>query len=341
MTALNTAGCTWGRRLKLALLLSMLVLCITGCGNDTLRSVPLAAQGIYTGVLSDDGRFAVVGSLNHGASLWRCREHERVYSWNHGDGEFTALTAAAIAADSSHAVTADPRTLVVWDIATGAADAFWATPSSVLDLAIDNSGRRVLMGLEDHSAVLFDADNGSHLLTLLHEGPVTRVAMSTDNQIGMTASEDGSARIWDLNDGALKLRVDASGPIRTAALSSDGRWLLVAARNAELDLYDVANTRRQARLRKANPGVISARFSPTGDVLALGLVNREALLFDTNTGRELQSLKLPTKPSLGGGGRAIHDLAFGDGGTLYAMSGDGVLSTLDSGISLRRPVAGP
>ena len=230
---------------------------------------------------------------------------------------------------------------MVWNVSTGNADAFWATPSSVLDLAIDNSGRRVLMGLEDHSAVLFDADSGAHLLTLLHEGPVTRVAMSTDNETGMTASEDGSARIWDLTTGTLKLRIDASGPIRTAALSRDGRWLLVAARNAELDLYDVANTRRQARLRKTNPGVISARFSPAGDVLALGLVNRQALLFDTSSGRELRSLKLPTKPSLGGGGRAIHDLAFGDGGMLYAMSGDGILSTLDSGVNPRRVAAAP
>ncbi|MEM1434975.1 MAG: PQQ-binding-like beta-propeller repeat protein [Pseudomonadota bacterium] len=329
------------RTLRDRLGLLLLAVVLAGCGNDTLRSVSLAAQGIYTSALSDDGRLVVIGSLNHGASLWRCREHERVYSWNHGEGEYTALTAAAISADSSHAVTADPRTLVIWDVATGNADAFWATPSSVLDLDIDNSGRRVLMGLEDHSAVLFDADSGSHLLTLLHEGPVTRVALSIDNQLGMTASEDGSARIWDLTTGDLKLRVDASGPIRTAALSRDGRWLLVAARNAELDLYDVENTRRQARLRNRNPGVISARFSPAGDVVALGLVNREALLFDTGSGREIQSLRLPAKPSLGGGGRAIHDLAFGDGGTLYAMSGDGTLSTLDSGLSLRRPLAGP
>ncbi|MEM6709280.1 MAG: PQQ-binding-like beta-propeller repeat protein [Pseudomonadota bacterium] len=303
-------------------------LAISGCGDDATRSVPLAAQGLYTAALSTTGDLALVGSLNHGASLWKSDAHERVYSWNHSDDDFSALNAADIADDGRFAVTADPRTLVVWNIETGAAESFWATPGAVLDLALDTDGARVLMGLEDHSAVYFDAESGAHLYTFLHEGEVTSVDLTRDGETALTASEDGTAKVWDLTSGELRLKIATGGPLRVATLSADGHWLLLAARNAEVDLIDLKAGRRSSRIYRRNPGIVSARFDASGTLLALGLANRAAQIVDVGTGMLLEKLHLPQSPTLGRGGRAVLDLAFTRRGGLLAISGDGRLNTL-------------
>lgn len=171
LAAFNSSYRRAHRLMKLAnYCAGLLVLALLGgCSDSAPRnSYELAAQGIYTGSLSADSQTALIGSLNHGASLWR-KDHERLYNWSHEAGEVSDLVAAGFAPDGRQAVTIDPRTLVVWDTASGAALAYWTTPAAVMDVTLLPAGRGVLMGLKDHSAVLFDATSGDHLQTLLHE----------------------------------------------------------------------------------------------------------------------------------------------------------------------------
>ena len=174
----------------LGILTLALALAAAGCSGDSKPSASyeLAAQGVYAAALSSGSELALVGSLNHGGSLWNTGSYARVFNWNHRAGEFSELVAAEFSPDGTRAVTTDPRTLVVWDTRSGDALAFWTTPSAALDVAIANDGR-VLMGLEDHSAVVFDADSGAHLETLLHEGVVGSVALSADARWALTGSD--------------------------------------------------------------------------------------------------------------------------------------------------------
>lgn len=312
---------------KRALSLGLLGLLLTACSSDAERTVELAAQGLFAAKLSRSGDHALVGSLNHGGSLWRTASGERLYSWNHSDAEFSAIGATALAANSPYAITADPRTLVLWNMDSGNSEAYWATPGAVHDLALSPDGSRVLMGLKDHSAILIDCRSGDHLQTLLHEGEVTQVALSGDGQLALTASEDATARLWNLNTGQLLLRIDTEGPIRAADLSSDGRWLLVASRNAAVDLIDVEARRLHRRLHKDNPGIVSAHFSENGLLLGLGQSNRVAEVFSVESGARLDRLQLPARPSLSGGGRAVLAVAFDRNGGLLTISGDGHLNS--------------
>ena len=54
---------------------------------------------------TDDGEMAVVGSMNHGASMWRLSDHERLYNWSHESGEFVELVAADFSPNGATAVT--------------------------------------------------------------------------------------------------------------------------------------------------------------------------------------------------------------------------------------------
>lgn len=211
-------------RPKRLLTLVLLTIAAHGCGGapKPAASYELATQGVYTAALSEGSELALIGSLNHGGSLWRTGEHARVFNWNHESGAFSDLVAAEFSPDGTRAVTTDPRTLVVWDTRSGDALAYWTTPGSALDVAIGNDGR-VLMGLTDHSAVLFDAGDGRHLRTLLHEGVVGTVSLSADGRWALTGSDDETSVLWDTASGEAVHRFRADNPVRVVALSPAAR----------------------------------------------------------------------------------------------------------------------
>lgn len=320
------------RRTRVTILIWLLAAALGGCGGSTPQtSYPLAAQGIYTGALSAKSELALVGSLNHGASLWRTGENARLFDWNHREGEPTQLVAAAFSPDGTRAVTADPRTLVVWDTRSGAPVAYWATPGSTLDVAIGNDGR-VLMGLEDHSAVLFDAGSGSHLQTFLHDGMVGSVALSDDGRWALTGSDDQTAVLWDTVSGDAVHRFHTDNPVRVVALSPHGRYVFAASRNRQVTVYDGSGGDPVLVVTEHNRGITSATFSADERYLLIGYVNRTVELWDVTTGRRVQRWHAAARNAWHPAGAAMLAVGFSASSRLcYALAGDGRLLELVRG----------
>jgi WD40 repeat protein len=318
------------RYISYCILVPVLAMTLSACGGRTSPDAvyEVAAQGVYTGALSGHSELAVVGSLNHGASLWRTGEHARLFDWNHRQGEFSELVAAAFSPDGTRAVTTDPRTLVVWDTATGEALAFWATPGSARDVALSDDGR-VLMGLTDHSAVLFDAGNGEHIHTLLHQGVVGSVALTADGRWALTGSDDNSAVLWDLNSGQPVHRLHQDNPVRVVALSAEGRYAFAASQGSRVAVYDGASGDQVMLLEERNRGVTSARFSEDERLLLVGYVNRTVELWDLGSGRRLQSWSAGSRNPWRSHGSAVLAVGFAvAGGRYFALAGDGRLLAL-------------
>ena len=306
-------------------------LLLAGCSSPESpeQTVTLAAQGLYTGELSGDASLGVVGSINHGASLWRTSDGERLYNWSHQPGEFATLVASAFSADGTHAVTTDPRTLVVWDTRSGEALAYWTTPGAVLDVDLVPDGSQVFMGLEDHSAVLFDAQSGDHLHTFLHAGVVGTVAVSADGLWALTGSDDETAVLWDLRTGTKVHTLAHDNPVRVVALSHSGRYLFSAAQGQALALWDGASGSRLHTIYERNPGLTSARFSADERHLLLGYVNRTIELWDVQTATRLQRWTAKARNPWHPTGAAILAVSFSDHPrTYYALAGDGRLVEL-------------
>lgn len=313
------------RQLSLVLLLQW----VSGCSNDAEQSISLAAQGVYAAALSENGELALIGSMNHGASLWRRNSHERLFSWNHAEGEFTTLVSTAFSPDGNRAATCDPRTLVVWDTQSGKDMAFWGLPAAALDVALDNTGRKVLLGLEDHSALVFDAANGAHLHTFLHEGAVGSVTLNHAATVALTGSDDETARLWDLATGTERFRLSHNNPVRTVALSADGTLAFTASQNQRVRVWDATTGTAVRTLYERNPGITSARFSADGSLLLLGLVNRTVELFVVASGQRAQRWQLSSSKPLQTSGRSVLDVAFAArDGQYFSLSGSGDVSTL-------------
>ena len=314
---------------KFVLLAATVLLGACELASSPRETYELAAQGIYAGELSADSSLSVVGSLNHGASLWRNGDHERLYNWTHKPGEFADLVATGFSADGTRAVTTDPRTLVVWDTRTGEAQAFWTTPAAVLDVALLPGGEQVFMGLEDHSAILFDAELGDHLQTFLHEGVVGSVDVSGDGLWALTASDDETAVLWNLSTGDKVHTFQHQNPVRVAALSNTGRYVFSAAQGKEVALWDGASGNRLHTLYERNRGITSARFSADERLLLVGYVNRIIELWDVASGTKIQQWNAKARNSWHPTGAAILAVGFSQTpSTYYALAGDGRLVEL-------------
>lgn len=312
-----------------AILLLLLPAALSGCGAPSPGAAyELAAQGLYAGALSARSELALVGSLNHGASLWRTAEHARLFNWNHQQGEFAQLVAGAFSPDGTRAVTTDPRTLAVWDTASGTSLAYWTTPGAARDVAITDDGR-VLMGLADHSAVLFDSASGRHLQTLLHQGPVGSVALSEDGRWALTGSDDSFAVLWDTASGSAVHRLAHVNPVRVVAVSAQGRYLFTASQGREVRVWDGAGGEPLLQIAERNPGVTSARFSPDERLLLIGYLNRRVELWDLSSGARVQRWDAGARNPWHPTGGAVLAVGFSPSPQrFYALAGDGRLLTL-------------
>jgi WD40 repeat protein len=313
-------------------LIALALLALSACsGSDKPSgSWELAAQGFYTGAISPNGQLAVVGSLNHGASMWRTSDKERLFNWAHANGEFAELVAAGFSPDGSRAVTTDPRTLVLWDTSSGQALNYWTTPGAVMDVALMNDNRHVLLGLKDHSALLFDAVSGAYESTLLHEGLVGAVDVTVSGDLALTGSDDYTAVLWTLNNSTARHTFIHDNPVRAVALSPQGNYSFTAAQGDLVAIWDNNSGDLKHTLHNGiNHGVVSARFSGDENLLAVGYANRRIVLYDVTSGRELQTWDPGTRHAMRPTGASILEIAFRENSsTLLALSGDGRLLQL-------------
>ena len=311
--------------------LTSLLVCfaLAACSGaeDPSRTWEVAAQGVFTGALSTEADLVIVGSMNHGASLWKTPENERLYNWSHAQGEFAELVAASFSPDGSRAVTSDPSSLVLWNTATGEALEYWGTPGSVLDVALLADNRHALLGLDNHTALLFDAASGAYQQTLRHEGEVGAVAISQDGKFALTGSDDYSAVYWDLNSGEIVHTYRHDNPVREVALSPTGKLAFTAAQGDLVAIWDNTRGIQLHELHNGiNHGVVSARFSDDERYLVIGYANRQVTLVDVSTGQVLRRWDPGLRHAMRRGGAAVVEVAFkANSGAVLALTGDGRL----------------
>ena len=314
--------------MRILLFLALIGLASCSGKESPSRSWDVAAQGVFTGELSNAGDMLIVGSLNHGASLWRTPEHERLFNWSHETGEFTELVAAGFSPDATRAITTDPRTLVLWDTTTGEALSYWATPGAVLDVAVFNDNRLALLGLDNHSALVFDAETGDYQQTLLHQGVVGTVDVSMDGQMALTGSDDNTAVLWNLNQGEAVHTFKHDNPVRAVALSASGNLSFTAAQGDLVAIWDNNTGQKLHELHNGiNHGVMTGRFSADERLLVIGYTNRQVGLVDVATGSRIKTWDPGTKHAMSRNGATVLAVGFNERNVI-ALTGDGRLLEL-------------
>lgn len=315
---------------------ALLFALIAGCGaQQSPDATEVAARHIYAAALTQDGEFALIGAEYHGGSLWQLRSKERLYNWNHRQGEYTMITASDFSPDGQWALTTDSKTLVLWNRETGAAERFWSGTADVLALSLGADAKVALLGLADRTAVLHAVQRGGILRSFQHADAVTSVALSTDNRLALTGSTDQSAILWDVETGEALHNKVHSDPVQLVALSPDGRRALSAAQFDSVVIWDTATgkTLWQLPVReqwlKRGLALSSVRFSDDSQFLLAGRQDGIVQLWNIEQQHLVYEWRLPRRKSHQPVVPRVLSVAFGpEGNRFYAVSSDGFVHAL-------------
>ncbi|QEW05157.1 WD40 repeat domain-containing protein [Nitrincola iocasae] len=315
----------------------MLFLLLSGCDSaqQPENHLSLTAGGAYSASISEDGRYAMIGSFELGGHLWDLVNRERLYDWNHVDDGFSDLVASAFSPDGSYVATATTTDLVLWQTRDGQPVWFWSSPGEILDMALSANGDFALLGLANHTAVYFDIKNGGVRHTLRHPARVRSVALSQDGRFALTGADDYIARFWDLENETLLTEHAFDNIVNRVALSPDAQLAFSAATLSSARLWRTSNgeqvhslsgdesffTRRLSHL--------SARFSADGSQLVTGTASGRVMLWDVGSGNHLRSWRIEQRGSIGPVQTGVYAVGFSSHREgLVAVGSNGLLNEL-------------
>jgi WD40 repeat protein len=319
------------------------ILLLGGCAQESkpTSSLEVASKGAQGAAISPDGDWAVVGSVHQGGSLWKISSRERLFNWNHRKDEQTTILSADFSPDGKWAITADPHTLVLWNVETGQPLRFWTSPGEVLSIALSNSTRNglyALLGLSDHSAVIFNVDKGRISRTFNHQGRVRAVDLSDDLNYALTGSEDQTAVLWDVKSGKAVHRMEHQNDVQIVALSPDGKRAFSAGKYDKALVWNTDDGELINEVPIPNELLIrglrftSARFNETGSKLLTGKPDQTVQLWNIAGSGEIKENKrwrLPKRDAWKPTGAAVIALSFDEsGGTYHAVASNGFIHTL-------------
>ena len=301
------------------------VFLLTSCGDTPQQQWQLTAQGAYTIALSSGGKYAAVGSILHGGSLWRLVDGERIYNWNHAQGTQSEIIAAAFSPNLSHAVTADKKRMVLWNLKSGKPEGFWEARGGALAVALSSNARFLLVGQENYNALYIETATGSIVSKLAHNGDVNTVSISDNGRIGVTGSEDGHVRIWDLLNNKVLHEIKIGDDVSVVAISNDGRLAFGSLYYGKGHIWDVKTGKEINEVGFNRVTLSAARFSPDKKWLLTGDTVRRVMLWNVQTGKQTASWVAKPPSFHPPSGLIISDVAFGKKPTqsAYAAFSDG------------------
>lgn len=328
---------SWGSESTLlTAIVRIAVLCvwvvISGCDNTTPPSASweVAIQGLYSAAISRDSQYTAIGSIQHGGSLWDLEQRERLYDWNHTKGEYTGLVAVAFSPEGAYAATASHRTITLWETSTGKPVWYWSAPGDVLSMALTPQADFALLGLADHTAVLFDIKNGGLKRVFNHNGKVRNVSMSADARLILTGSDDRTAKLWDLQSGALLHSWPHGNQMITTALSDSGKYAFTAAQADKASIWDTETGQpiKEMPVKKgsyiAGAAYTAARFSPSETQLLTGTNSQLVQLWDIQSGLEEKRWKITKRHRWKPSSATVLAVGFDQNGRYYAIGSNGL-----------------
>ena len=311
-------------------------LLLAGCsqGESPSRVVEYAVQGAYSAAITTPARYAIIGSIQHGGSLWDLDRHERLYNWNHQQGSYANLVASAFSPEGDYALTAGQQDLVLWQVADGKPVWYWNAPAQLLASALGPSGNLALLGLADHTAVLFDVKNGGIRQTLRHQGRVRAVAISSDGALALTGGDDNEARLWNLASGEQLQHQPHGNGVNTVAIAPNGEYLFSAGQLDKAIIWRSANGQLLHTLSTDESLVpqrisyTSAAFSPNSDRLLTGTSAGLVQLWRVSDGVEIKRWALHKRDPFRPTSATVYAVGFGTNGVFYALASNGLVNEL-------------
>jgi WD40 repeat protein len=323
MTSFSANFMIISRNLALFIVSALLVAC-------EQSSIPISqsrhtAIGTYDADISDDGNFSLVASVNHDAGYWDLRADTLLYNWQHTEGD-ADIIAVDISPDGSRAITATATEIALWDTSTGKNVGFYKIPDSDLrDVKVSAGGRFLVMGLGDGRVIHLSLNTGRRLEFMMHTETINSIDISPNGRYVLSGSNDFKAIFWDAQTGQPIDQWQHDSRVVLVTLSRDGSYAFTAGNKADAIIWNLADGNEQSRLKlKERQYVLSsARFAPDNLTLLTGAPSRELNLWQTATGKLLQTIRVSTRTRNKPTGAIVYAVAYDADGNFVTESSAG------------------
>lgn len=323
---------------KARLCFASILFLMCGCDRSLSpsESLEVAVIGMHSAAISDKSELVTIGSINHGGSLWRYPSQERIFNWNHKENDYSTIVCADFSNDEAWALTATPYDLVLWNTQSGAGERFWSAPGEILDAELGPNANFALLGLSDHSAVIFNIRRGGILQTLQHNNRVRSVDLSEDGRLAITGSEDYTAAVWDANTGKKLHSIRHEDDVQLVKISPDGTLALSVSKYDKALIWRTDDGTAVGEIPlgseelKRGMRFTSARFSNDNLKLLTGRPDQVVDLWNLEGLQRIARWKLPKRDAWKPTGAAVLDVSFGQNNyTYYAVASNGFVHKLE------------
>jgi WD40 repeat protein len=305
--------------------LSILIACFVlfGCEQyDTPVSTHVhATDGVYAADISEDGRFALISTINHNTGYWDLEKNALLFNWKHRSD--SGVFAVDLSPDNLFAITTDDKTFVIWDTQTGESLGYWEANDRIRDVAISNKGQYVLLGLENGLAIHINMKTGRRLEFPAHghANAILSVDMTPNGRYALTGGTDYRAMYWDTKTAQIIRLWEHKSRVNYVSLNHDGSLAFTAGGRANAHVWDINSGEKLSSLKlKSREYVISAaRISPSGKYILTGAAGRQLRLWRTDTGDNLKNWRVSTRHEYRPSGAIVYAVAF-DEKTRFAFT---------------------
>ncbi len=297
------------------LLLSATILMLSGCEpkSQSVAEWPHAAVGVLDAVVSRDGRFSLVSSVNFGAGYWDLEKNQLLFQWKHNKEAEAAITAVNLSPDGSRAITADGKTFIIWNTTSGQAYGYWEAQDKIRAVAISNKGRFVLLGLGSGLVIFIDMNTGRRIEFTAHrQEAIASVDLSANGVWAFTGGNDYRAILWNTKTAQPLHLFEHETRVTKLALAPDGTKAFTSGTLGNAHIWNAATGEKITSLQlKEREYVISAAtFNDDSSQIATGAPGRYINLWDTTNGERLKTFKARTRHKGRPSGAIIYGIGF-------------------------------
>ncbi|MCA9974023.1 MAG: WD40 repeat domain-containing protein, partial [Anaerolineales bacterium] len=285
--------------------------------DDTEESVRVLRDhtaAFWSVAWSPDGTAVAAAGADGMMRVWDVATGEMSFLWTE---HLYGVTAVAWQ-DGGRLATAGEDGAVFVLLPGGEVQAEWHhATSAVSSLAWHPAEPWLAMGDYEGHIWVWDADAEAMLYEWqAHEGPVTRVVWSADEERLASSGEDGKAATWDVADGSLNETelLGHEDVVADVAWSPDADYVATASFDQTVRIWDAESGEELEVLAGHRELVTAVAWSPGGELLASGGWDNRVRLWETEEWRQVAALE--------GHRKAAVSLAWSADGALLASAGE-------------------
>ncbi len=311
------------------------VMILSGCMPDKASKTWEHTANALSITLSHDARYVLIAHLQGYVELRTTEDNKLIDQWQHNDSPDAGVIAADFSRDDKYVVTAEQKTLALYDIQARKILYFWSL-DDIRDIKLSSDGEFALVSSRDKSGeyplyriVYFHLRTGGIKYGFYHDDIISTIALSADGRYALSGSDDTKARLWDLKTGELKFTWPHVSKVSKVQLSPDGRYAMTNAASEGIYIWDTETGKLVRRLNKIRATVASAVFSDDSRRIATGYTREEIILWDIQTGSKLQTWKPARRYFWQASLANVTTLAFANEHTLVSETSRGILQFWD------------